>query len=152
MNWNDKMLNERLKKGIRTLEEYGFLQTKGEELLLKAICGTTVSVEKDGKEVIITYDTEPHFYMALARSCMLNEGVHTIEPRVKEFGVMLDCSRNAVAKPETVKKLICLLVLFGYNYLELYTEDTYELTDEPYFGYMRGRYSVEELREIMENT
>jgi hypothetical protein len=30
----------------------------------------------------------------------------------------------------------------------LYTKDTYELPDEPYFGYMRGRYSKEEIQEI----
>ena len=33
--------------------------------------------------------------------------------------------------------------------MELYTEDTYELPGEPYFGYMRGRYSVDELKEIV---
>ena len=30
----------------------------------------------------------------------------------------------------------------------LYTEDTYEVDNEPYFGYMRGRYSADELREL----
>lgn len=143
------MLSERLKKGIQILKEYGFLQAQDKGIIMKAICDSSVKVEKQGKEITITYDTEPHFYMALARSYMLSDGVHIIQPRVKDFGVMMDCSRNAVAKPETVKQLICLLVLFGYNYLELYTEDTYELTDEPYFGYMRGRYSVKELKDII---
>jgi ADP-ribosylglycohydrolase len=36
----------------------------------------------------------------------------------------------------------------GYNTLMLYTEDTFEIEDEPYFGYMRGRYTKEELSEI----
>ena len=36
----------------------------------------------------------------------------------------------------------------GYNTLMLYTEDTYEVSGEPYFGYMRGRYSREELRGL----
>lgn len=66
----------------------------------------------------------------------------------KHFGVMLDCSRNAVMKPESVKKMIDILSVMGYNCLELYTEDTYELPGEPYFGYMRGRYTQEELRDI----
>lgn len=30
----------------------------------------------------------------------------------------------------------------------LYTEDTYEIEDEPYFGYLRGRYSKDELKEL----
>ena len=66
----------------------------------------------------------------------------------KIFGAMLDCSRNAVMKPEEVKNFAGILKSFGYNALMLYTEDTYEVNGEPYFGYMRGRYSHEELREI----
>ncbi|MBE6630044.1 MAG: beta-N-acetylhexosaminidase [Ruminococcaceae bacterium] len=68
----------------------------------------------------------------------------------KRFGVMLDCSRNAVMKPEKVKEYADLLLKMGYNMLMLYTEDTYEIEGEPYFGYLRGRYTKEELRSISE--
>ncbi len=61
----------------------------------------------------------------------------------KNFGVMLDMSRNAVMKPEQVKKFAKTIRSFGYNMIELYTEDTYEVEGEPYFGYMRGRYTAE---------
>ncbi len=64
------------------------------------------------------------------------------------FGVMLDCSRNAVMSVEKLKFFIDCLEKMGYNALELYTEDTYELQDEPYFGYLRGRYTPEEIREV----
>lgn len=70
--------------------------------------------------------------------------------KYKHFGVMLDCSRNAVPKVSTVKKLIDVLQVMGYNTLELYTEDTFEITDEPYFGYLRGRYTGAEIREMDE--
>lgn len=66
----------------------------------------------------------------------------------KHFGVMLDCSRNAVMKVSEVKRMIDCLVKMGYDTLELYTEDTYEIEDEPYFGYMRGRYTAREIKEI----
>lgn len=65
------------------------------------------------------------------------------------FGAMLDMSRNAVMKPEEVKKYALTLKKLGYNMIQLYTEDTYEVIDEPYFGYLRGRYSQEELRDIV---
>lgn len=68
----------------------------------------------------------------------------------ERFGVMIDCSRNAVMKPEQVKRLIDVLVKFGYNALELYTEDTYEVEGEPYFGHMRGRYTGKEIQDIDE--
>ena len=61
---------------------------------------------------------------------------------------MLDCSRNAVMKPEAVKRMIDCLEKMGYNTLELYTEDTYEVEGEPYFGYLRGRYTGAELKDL----
>jgi hypothetical protein len=64
------------------------------------------------------------------------------------LGIMLDCSRNAVMKVEHFKGWLRRLALLGYNMAMLYTEDTYELPGEPYFGYLRGRYSLAELKEI----
>lgn len=66
----------------------------------------------------------------------------------KHFGVMLDCSRNAVPKVSALKKFMDALQKMGYNTLELYAEDTYEVEGEPYLGYMRGRYSASEIKEL----
>ncbi len=64
------------------------------------------------------------------------------------IGTMIDCSRNGVLNVRSAKYLIRSLALLGYNMLQLYTEDTYEVEGEPFFGYMRGGYSQAELREI----
>lgn len=66
----------------------------------------------------------------------------------RRFGLMLDCSRNAVMTVESLKKWIDITADLGYNTLMLYTEDTYEVDDNPYFGYMRGRYTKKELKEV----
>ena len=66
----------------------------------------------------------------------------------KTLGIMLDCSRNAVMKVSYLRKWLRRLTLLGYNMVMLYTEDTYQLPEEPYFGYLRGGYSLEEMREI----
>ena len=66
------------------------------------------------------------------------------------LGVMIDMSRNAVMSLEGLEKYMPLLHKMGYDKLFLYTEDTYEVEGEPYFGYMRGRYSLEELKRIDE--
>lgn len=142
-------LPKRLEQGIQILEEYGFLQGRLEGVTLRALQGDKISVKKSDSEITIIYDKQPHFYMALARSVGMENGLHVIDAKVKRLGMMVDCSRNAVLKPTMVKRLICLLVLAGYDYLELYTEDTYELPDEPYFGYKRGRYSAQELKDIV---
>ena len=65
--------------------------------------------------------------------------------QIKNLGVMLDCSRGAVYSVEAIEKFIDILAKMGYTQLQLYTEDVYELEKEPYFGYMRGRYSDNEI-------
>ena len=67
----------------------------------------------------------------------------------KRFGVMLDMSRNAVMKPSQVKEFAATIKKFGYNMIQLYTEDTYEIPEEPYFGYLRGRYSQAEMKDMV---
>ena len=61
---------------------------------------------------------------------------------------MVDCSRNAVRTVETLKTFMRQLVCMGYTGIWLYMEDVYEIPEEPYFGYKRGRYSQKELKEI----
>ena len=67
---------------------------------------------------------------------------------VKTLGIMIDCSRNGVMSPGKVKEFASLISGMGYNMLMLYTEDTYEIAGEPFFGYMRGRYTADEIRDI----
>ena len=61
---------------------------------------------------------------------------------------MVDCSRNAVRKVETLKTFMDYLADMGYTGIWLYMEDVYEIPDEPYFGHKRGRYSQAELKEL----
>lgn len=65
-----------------------------------------------------------------------------------KFGVMIDCSRNAVITVEAFERMADILSELGYNTIRLYTEDTYEVEGEPYFGYLRGRYTKEELKRM----
>ena len=66
----------------------------------------------------------------------------------KRMAAKVDCSRNAVWNLPALKKWIDVISKLGYNALMLYTEDTYEVEGHPYFGYGRGRFSKEELKEI----
>lgn len=66
----------------------------------------------------------------------------------ERLGIMLDCSRNGVLTVASVKRYMDIMAKLGYNCLMLYTEDTYEVDNQPYFGYLRGRYSQAELREL----
>jgi len=61
------------------------------------------------------------------------------------LGTMVDCSRSSVASVDTVFYLLRICALLGFNCFQLYTEDTYKMDNEPFFGYMRGGYSEDEL-------
>lgn len=67
---------------------------------------------------------------------------------VKDLGVMLDCSRNAVPKIMTLKKFIRYLSFMGYSFLGLYMEDTLKIDGEPYIGYQRGAYTIKDIQEL----
>lgn len=66
----------------------------------------------------------------------------------KYLCTMIDCSRNAVMTVDALKDFIAILSRMGYNRVGLYMEDTYTIEGEDYFGYMRGKYSPEELKAI----
>lgn len=68
--------------------------------------------------------------------------------RYPDFGFMADVSRNAVLTTQSCHNMIKYLACMGYSNFQLYMEDTYQLADEPYFGYFRGAYTGEELCEI----
>ncbi len=70
-------------------------------------------------------------------------------PVFKKIGIMLDCARNGVPSLSFLKQFVLSAVAAGYNYLGLYVEDCIEVEDEPHFGYMRGRYTESELKEIV---
>ena len=112
---------------------------------------TGFSVHLDGESAQISYSTNNTFLRALG---LLVE--HIEEDRYHEkqqasfetLGAMLDCSRNAVMRVESVKRMIRHMALMGFNMLQIYTEETYEVEGHPYFGYMRGRYTADELKEL----
>ena len=61
---------------------------------------------------------------------------------------MIDTSRNGVPTVATINKMMDYLAVMGYGMVMLYTEDTVALENYKYFGYMRGRYSTEELKAM----
>jgi len=98
----------------------------------------------------ITFEKTVHFFRAIGLWLQHirkgNEFDLTEDPQFDMSGVMLDASRNAVPTVAEVEKLLQKMAVMGLDTLMLYTEDTYEVKEHPYFGYMRGRYTFEELK------
>lgn len=110
-----------------------------------------LSVCRDDSGVHIAYSERAYLFRALSLLAERRDEPSfslTQRPQFSTNGAMLDCSRNAVRRVDSVKTFIRRLALMGLNTLLLYTEDTYEIANNPYFGYMRGRYTADELREI----
>jgi hypothetical protein len=110
-----------------------------------------IEVSLDGNKGAIKYQEKIHFFRAIGLFIqeMRKKSNFTIieTPKFKTNGVMLDVSRNGVLKVESIKKMLEYMALMGLNMMLLYTEDVYEISSRPYFGYMRGRYTYEELKE-----
>ena len=77
-------LEQNLKHGMIALREYGFFEIDVEGIAVRAEQGACISIERSEKEIKIVYDTEPHFYMALARAIAAEEGIYTIQPKIEK--------------------------------------------------------------------
>ena len=150
MNINFSFLPEQLKKATEEIILQIGIKSSSDGIILTAEKGEMLSVVCDGKTIKITYPTLNQYFRALAIVAMKGKGVYKVQEKalIAELGIMLDCSRNAVATISHIKNLIRYLALMGYNQLQIYTEDTFEVEGEPYFGYQRGRYTLAEMREI----
>jgi len=109
-----------------------------------------LKVTKNEKRLEISYEEKIYFFRALGLAIeKINEDSFEIieKPHFKTVGMMLDASRGQVPTVKNIKLFLTHMAIMGMNLMMLYTEDTYEIESEPYFGYMRGRYTKDELRE-----
>ena len=114
--------------------------------------GDTLKVCKKGNKIDVTYANDSQLFRSVLLSAeLINDGVDREiceEEQFERKGVMIDLSRAGVMTVDALKNYMEYMALFGLNALMLYMEDVYEIEELPYFGYMRGRYSKEELKEI----
>ena len=112
-----------------------------------------VKIVYDGKKATIGYGCKSDLargYFLLAMNLSKSDAPFEIcqKRHFKTLGAQLDVSRGGVPTIEALKKFIVKIAALGYNFLGLYMEDMFEMEKYPRFGYMRGRYSAEELREL----
>ena len=148
---SDKKEYNTIKKGTEILlaENDGFNQNI--ELSVEFQDRPEILINKRNNQIHIICREISHYYRAL------NYAIHHMEEDEFQYrehvcfernGLMLDCSRNAVFTVEKVKFLIKTLAKLGMNVLMLYTEDTYEVEGQPYFGAYRGKYTKDEIKEL----
>ncbi len=125
-------------------------------LILEKKSDKGYEIQKNDDRIVVKYGAASELGRALLKIMSLersengidSEGTLHSEKCFEDFGVMLDVSRNAVLKTETVKKMLRLAALMGYDFVGLYMEDTLQIDNEPYWGYQRGAYTADEIREM----
>ena len=141
----------RLMKGTELLFDEGGMIPEHMEIIVEFQDKPEILIDRKGNHLYISCREEAHYYRALNRALQhLKEECYCYREELffERNGLMLDCSRNAVFTVEKIKSILQTLARLGMNVLMLYTEDTYEVEKEPYFGIYRGRYTRDELREI----
>lgn len=155
MEFNFKSLPERFHKPLSILgERYHFAESvSGREIEFVSGDENNLKICADREKIRITCGFDAAFYRGV---CIVvqnaQKGIEEFELEEKVWfrfnGLMVDCSRNGVMNVSYAKEVIELLSAMGLNVMMLYMEDVYELEDFPYFGYLRGRYSKKELKEL----
>ena len=106
------------------------------------------ALSEEAGRLRIDYEHPSGFYRMLNLACHGERQHFATKSLFQDCGAMLDCSRNSVMSVEALKRYMRCMARMGLNLLMLYTEDTYELPQYPYFGYGRGRYTEAEIREL----
>lgn len=104
----------------------------------------------EDEKAILEYHKIPEFFRLLTMlpNKLKTTGIYEETPAHEDLCLMAECSRNAVFNLPSAKRMIRYLALMGFTSMMLYTEDTYEIPEYPLFGYLRGRFSQKELKEI----
>lgn len=141
---------EQLQEGARRLLEQKncILSEDGLPVFLSE--GDTLRIRICGKQAQITY---PGHFLFRGLGILL-DNLHQDSffleetPKFQHLGVQLDLSRNGALRVGAIKRYMDFMALMGYNQLYLYMEDMFFVPGRVYFGYMRGRYTAVELKEL----
>lgn len=110
-----------------------------------------LKLSKKGGEAFISYEKKCEFFRGLLTlSEHKNDECFEIAEKAhfKFNGEMIDNSRNSVLTMKTAKEIIMYSALLGLDNILLYNEETFEVPEHPYFGYMRMGYSKKDVRDL----
>lgn len=120
---------------------------------VKVVCHSDprIIVEAHEAGLYIQFQRKIHFFRAvgLLVEALRSQSEFRIEevPQFEMNGPMFDVSQGgAVIRTESVKAFLRRMALMGLDMIMLYAEDSFDLKEHPYFGYMRGRYSQAEIK------
>lgn len=148
-----KDISKKQLDAIEEVKELLGIELDAKGILVNVLKGDKdIKIKEEPSSITLEYGREHQFVRAvglLVENLKNDRNPQQFEtPIYEQLGVMVDCSRNAVPKREAYCSMVKHLALMGYSTIQLYMEDTFELDKYPYAGYLRGRYSKDELKEM----
>ncbi|MEG0692189.1 MAG: family 20 glycosylhydrolase [Oscillospiraceae bacterium] len=151
-------VSEKEIEAIKELQiDYSYmLSDDGISVEVEQVEHSAIIVTYHNNSAKITYDKRIHFFRGFG---LLIEHLRTGEteiclsetPQFTMNGAMIDVSQgNAVIRPDVMKSMIRRMAFMGLNMLMIYCEDSFEVESQPFFGYMRAKYTQAELYELDE--
>lgn len=145
-----------LEQGIRQLAPmFGYEQDNLDGFPIQLVMHERdeIVVSRKPTEAVISFKQKIHFYRALGLLledfAAMDEFSVIESPQFEKNGLFFDVSQgNAVTRPDRFQEVLSRMAIMGLNVLYIYMEDSYILHNEPYFGYMRGKYSYDDLKSI----
>lgn len=148
--YNFKSLPEELKLGTKEVITLIEIKESDDGIKVTAVKSEAPFITKTDDGITIGYNKKCEFFRMLAMlDSALVEGDYHETPSHDTLCYMGDQSRNAVFNMDSARRMVVYLASLGYDSLMLYTEDTYEIEGEPYFGYMRGKWTKPQLKELV---
>ncbi len=143
-------LPDALMEGTRRLLELKNCAMAETGMPVSVKSGDVLCVEIANGEAQITYPQGRYFRALGLLLEHLNDKAFSITevPKFENLGLQIDFSRNGALRVESIKELMDMLALMGYRQLYMYMEDMYCVPNRKYFGYMRGQYTPDELKEL----
>ena len=154
------LLTEKLASGIELLApHYGFtplFQDENADITVTVCHGEKdkLRVNFADSKAEIAFDKKNHFFRGLGLLLQkLQAGKTAIDicenVQFNMCGALFDVSQGSgVINIPTMQRFIRNMALMGINTLMLYCEDSFDVPEEPYFGYMRSRYSETDMRTL----
>lgn len=152
LSWSPEAVSSATVAMLRCLaEEYPLVEVAAGEANLRLVHEpgrAGYALERDGETVTVRYGRRSQLGRALGSLLAgLAEDSGSL-PAFDTLGLLLDCAHNATVTTAHFRKWLRRLALLGYDLAMVYTEAGYRLPDEPAFGYQRGSYTREEMRDL----
>lgn len=136
-----------LKEGLELILPQLNIKIEKDGIPVNVRHGDKLSVKVNDKEGSIVYSKRVEFFRALSyieqygTSCDVEESA-----KLQNVGVMLDLTLNGVMTPKALARYFSKMALMGLN--TAIVKQLMEVDSQPFYGYLRGRYTAEEMRQI----